>query len=239
MTKRIDGPMIAYGTMALAALVVSAPATYNLVALYHSDGTSAGIAATVALLLILEAGAVAAKLATLWAREGKAALLAFVWFALGVNTLSNLIHGGALATRNGLPGIAAWGGALIYAAFLPGLIYLMLHLICLRVERLRGVERTTAEEVAGILQPVSHAVEVARQAQQRLAQLQPLAALPEPQASYPRAEAVAAPAAAQPVLTLPSACPECGTGPTRMQARTAEQHQGWNCKHCGKRVSPR
>lgn len=236
MTKRLDGPMIAYGLMALAALVVSAPATYNLVALYHSDGSTAGIAATVALLLILEAGAVAAKLATLWAREGKGALLAFVWFALGVNTLSNLIHGGALGQANGLHVVAAWGGAFVYAAFLPALIYLMLHLICLRVERLRGIERTTADEVAGILQPVAHAVEVARQAQQRLAQLQPMAQLMEPQASYPRAEQVAEPQPAQPVLTPSDECHECGTKATKMQLRTAAQHKGWVCKGCGKRV---
>jgi hypothetical protein len=190
----------------------------------------------VALLLILEAGAVAAKLATLWAREGRTALLSFVWFALGVNTLSNLIHGGALATANGLHWLAAWGGALVYAAFLPGLIYLMLHLICLRVERLRGIERTVGDEVMQMLRPMTLAAEVMRQAGLSLASISHAPAqLPE-QASYPRAEAVAEPMAVQPVLTPPSECPVCSTAPTKMQLRTAEQHGGWNCKGCGKRV---
>jgi len=63
-------------------------------------------------------------------------------------------------------------------------------------------------------------------------------ALPEPQATYPRALAVEAPEAAQPVAMLPEACPACGTEPTRMQARTAAQHSGWRCQGCGKRVTP-
>ena len=62
-------------------------------------------------------------------------------------------------------------------------------------------------------------------------------ALMEPQASYPRAEPVPAPEAAQPVPTLPDACPACGKAPTQMQRRTAAQHGGWCCKECGKRVS--
>lgn len=61
---------------------------------------------------------------------------------------------------------------------------------------------------------------------------------PEPQASYARPAEVPAPEAAQPVLMLPSECPACGQEPTRMQLRTAAQHNGWCCKGCGKRVSP-
>lgn len=70
--------------------------------------------------------------------------------------------------------------------------------------------------------------------------LRPLlpAAQPEPQASYPRAIEVAASEAAQPVLTLPDACPTCGTTPSQMQRRTAAQHGGWCCKGCGVRVIP-
>ena len=63
------------------------------------------------------------------------------------------------------------------------------------------------------------------------------AALPEPDATYARAQQQPTPEAAQPVLTLPEACPACGTEPTKMQARTAKQHGGWSCKGCGKRVS--
>ena len=235
--RRIDGPIVTYGVIGLAALVVSAPATYALVARYHSDGSYIGIAATVALLIILEAGAVASKLATIWAPEARRWLVGFCIAALGVNTLSNWLHGAALATANGLGWLAAWGGALIYASFLPALLYLMLSLIVARVGLLRGVERTTQDEVALTLRPVVHAVAVAHEAQRSLRTLLPTPALPEPDATYARAQLVAEPAAAQPVLTLPEACPACGTEPTKMQARTAKQHGGWSCKGCGKRVS--
>jgi len=236
--RKIDGPVTVYGLIVAAGLIVSGPATYSLVARYHSDNTALGIAATVALLVILEVGAVACKLATLWAPEARRWLIGFTVAALGVNTLSNWLHGAALATANGLGWFAAWVGALLYAALIPVLIYLMLSLIVQRVALLRGVQRTTADEVAMVLRPVLHAVAVAQQARQSLAELAPVAALPEPQASYPRAQQVAEPEAAQPALTLPTACPACGTEPTKMQQRTAAQHGGWACKGCGKRVSP-
>jgi hypothetical protein len=236
MRTKIDGPLVAYSLLGLAALIVSAPATYNLVAIYHSDGSSVGIAATVALLLILEGGAVASKLATLWASEARRWLVGFTLFALGVNTLSNLIHGGVVATDNGLPWLAAWGGALVYAAFLPALLYLMLHLICVRVTVLRGIERSTADEVALVLRPVAHAVAVAAEAQRTLGSLVPTLALPEPQATYARAQAVEQTEAAQPVATPITACDACGESATPMQLRTAAQHGGWRCRGCGKRV---
>lgn len=228
---RTDGPIVAYALMCLAALIVSAPATYNLVALYHSDGSYVGIAATVALLLILEAGAVAAKLATLWAKEGRRVLLGFVLFALGVNTLSNWLHGGQIAAANGLHWLVAWGGALVYAAFLPGLIYLMLHLICLRVERLRGVERSTADEVAAVLHPVTRAVAVAQHAQRTLADLAHHTPLLE-QPTYPRPQPASA---AQPITVPQITCPACGANARPMQLRTAAQHGGWRCA-CGVKV---
>jgi hypothetical protein len=234
--RKIDVPLIVYGLIVGAGLIVSGPATYNLVAQYHSDNTALGIAATVALLVILEVGAVASKLATLWAPEARRWLIGFTVVALGVNTLSNWLHGAALATINGLGWFAAWVGALLYAALIPALIYLMLSLIVQRISLLRGVQRTTADEVAITLAPVIRAVAVAQQARLSLAELTP-PALPEPQATYARAQQVAEPAAVQPVLTLPSECPACGAQPTKMQARTAKQHNGWKCGGCGKRVS--
>jgi len=206
------------------------------VAQYHSDGSALGIAATVALLVILEVGAVASKLATLWAPEARRWLIGFTLVALGVNTLSNWLHGAALATMNGMGWFAAWVGALLYAALIPALIYLMLSLIVQRVALLRGIERSTADEVALTLRPVLHAVAVAQQARLSLAELAP-PALMEPQATYARAQQVVEPEAAQPVAALPDACPACGTEPTQMQRRTAKQHGGWSCKGCGKRVS--
>lgn len=231
--RTIDGPIVVFGLIALAALIVSAPATYNLVALYHNDGSTVGVLATVALLIILELGAVAAKLATLWVRSGQRYLTGFTLAALGINTLSNFIHGGLIATARGLHWAAAWLGALVYAALLPALVYLMLHLICERVQARRGLSRTVADQVADLLHPVALAVETAQQAQRSLALLTPLAL---PEASYPRPQAVE-PQRSQPVLTLPQACPACEQAASPMQLRTAAQHGAWRCKGCGKRVA--
>jgi hypothetical protein len=125
---------------------------------------------------------------------------------------------------------------LLYAALIPVLIYLMLSLIVQRVALRRGIQRSTADEVAIVLRPVLHAVAVAQQARISLAELAP-PALMEAQATYPRALPVAEPEAAQPVATLPSECPACAAAPTPMQQRTAKQHGGWRCQCCGKRVS--
>lgn len=229
--KRIDIPLVLFSVITLAALVVSAPASYNLIALYHSDGSTAGVVATWALLLILEVGAVAAKLATLWVRQGGRALHTLVVFALGVNTLSNWAHGGTIAQTQGMHWASAWIGALVYAAFLPGLIYLMLTLICGRVEHIRGDDVTIADEAATLLRPVAHAVALANATQRTLAQLQPAAlALPE-QATYARP----AEQRSQPVLMPQEACPMCGEAASKMQLRTAAQHSGWRCK-CGHKV---
>lgn len=232
---RIDWLVSVYSLLTLAALVVSAPATYRIVAAYHSDGTPLGIASAVAMLVILEVGAVMAKLATLWTPRNHAYLIGFTIGALVINTLSNWIHGGLTASANGIAWVAAWGGALLYAAMLPGLIYLFLHLTCDRVAEMRGIQRTTADEVARILQPVDHAVEVARQAQQRLAMLAPAPMLPEPQAIYARAQAATNPEAAQPVLMPQIECHVCGHKASEMQLRTAKQHSGWRCS-CGVKV---
>lgn len=226
-----DGLIWAFSLIALAALAVSAPATYNLVAVYHNDGTQAGIVATVALLVILEAGAVVSKLATLWTRDGRGWLLGFCGAALSVNTLSNFIHGGLLASGRGLSWPAAWLGALVYAAFLPGLLYLMLHLICARVRSLQGLQRTVEDEVALVLQPVARAVETARQAQRALGQISAAPALLPDQVIYPRPQAVRV----QPVLVPQIECPQCKQRATRMQLQTAPQHEGWRCS-CGYKV---
>lgn len=236
MRTKIDGPIVIYALIVAAGLVVSGPATYALVARYHSDGTAIGIAATVALLVILEVGAVVSKLATLWAPEAQRPLVAFTLGALGVNTLSNWLHGAALAQADGMPWLAAWAGALLYAAAVPALVFLMLSLIVRRVALLRGIERSTADEVALVLRPVAHAVAVAAEAQRSLASLNPAPLLMEPQATYARAQQVAEPEAAQPVPTRITACDACGEMATPMQLRTAAQHGGWRCKTCGKRV---
>jgi hypothetical protein len=226
-----DWPVMLFALIILAALAVSAPATYNLVALYHNDGTTIGVVASVALLVILELGAVASKLATLWVRSGGRILDGFTVAALVINTLSNFVHGGLIAADRGLHWLAAWGGALIYAALLPALVYLMLHLLVERVRTLRGLERTVGEQVAELLQPVALATETAAQAQRMLAALTPTLALPEPQAtSYPR-EAERP----QPVLVPQIACPQCGAEASRRQLTHAPQHSGWRCS-CGHKV---
>lgn len=229
---RKDVGLWVFGVIAAACLVVSAPATYRLVALYHSDGTALGIISSVSLLIVLEIGAVAAKLATLWVTTGRRWLLGFVVGALGVNTLSNFLHGVALAGASGLSPWVTWPGALLYAAAIPALLYLMLHLFCERVRALRGTPQPeVAERAALIIAPVVQAVEVATQVQRSLGQLGEQLLLSAPQASYPRAQAERS----EPVLVPQIACPQCGGAARRMQLVTAPQHGGWRCT-CGHKV---
>lgn len=180
MTYHRDPALWIFGTVALAALIVSAPATFAIVSLYHNDTTMYGLAATIALVVILEAGTVASKLATLAVTSGRATLSAVTFAGLTINAVSNLAAGVTTAAANGLTGLPLWIGGVVYAALVPLLTYVMLSLFVRRVETLRGQRGTVATRVATTLEPVQEAVAVARALSAALAELQAPAALPVP-----------------------------------------------------------
>jgi len=235
-----DPEFVFFASGAALALIISAPFTFAIVAPFHQAGVPlspawwVGGALSAGLVLLLEAGAVGAKIAGVR------------WLALallGLTFVGNLVTGSDYWARANLlhqPMLAAWRESwfswlppVLYAAIVPVLLYVFLHFA---LERARAVLRGTPRTIEGEVAELRRDMRSAAAALSELADGQRrLLALPE-QASYPRAQAAAEPMAAQPVPTLPSACPACGTEPTQMQQRTAKQHQGWSCKGCGKRV---
>ena len=154
--------------------------------------------ATGALVAILEAGAVAAKLATLVVRSGKAALTLMCIAALSVNAVANGIYGAAVGASNGLSGAGLIAGAVVYAALVPALAFLMLVLFCRRVEALRDERNDVQRQVEAQLAPVAHTVE---------SFLRLASAMREIQQAMPQLGAPAAPATVLPLPNAPQLAP--------------------------------
>lgn len=227
-----DAALWLFACIALACFVVSAPATYTLVGLFHNDGTVYGMAATVLFLLVLEAGAVASKVATLFVRQGRGGLHLFCISALSVNAVSNLIHGAQVAERQGVSGASLWIGSVAYALSVPAILYLMLALFCRRIEALRGKAGDLQEQVQDAMAPV-----LAMQAQYTLL----VQAMQTMQAAHVHAPALAAPADTTPVSLSEGTsgaeaaepmpvCLKCGTAVESVKARAASAR--WGCKRC-------
>jgi hypothetical protein len=230
------GATVFFG-LALAALVASAPNTLMKLMGLH-PATDLGMAQSWAGFLVLEVAALLVKVATLYVPEWRgrlsltqAALLVFV-------TVANFQQ-----ARADLPLANGYEQA-IFIASMPFLQWLFSTLAVSRAwhlheHRLAAVTPPSPEDVArakfealregvfaGFLEQA--VVLMGQQARASAAQL------PE-QASYPRAQAVAEPEAAQPVLMPQTACEMCGRVASEMQLRTAKQHSGWRCS-CGRKV---
>lgn len=137
-----------FATGALLALVVSAPATYAIVSPFHSSGDRWGIGLSVAFVLLLELGAIGAKISGVnWLCV---LLLIFTIFA-------NFAAGNDHLSRASLPPtLEAWRSAgfgwvmvLIYAANVPALLYTFLHFAVKRARQIlafgRGGDSVTLE----------------------------------------------------------------------------------------------
>lgn len=238
---RRDPEFLFFAAMVGLALAISAPFTYGIAAPFHQAGEQgsaawwAGGVLTIALVILLEAGAVGSRVAGVVWLSRALLLLTFV---------ANYVTGSSYWARADLTAMPAlltwrlswfgWVAPVLYAASVPVLLDVFMgHALKRARGVLSGAPRTVVGEVAELrrdVRSVAAALVELAEGQRRLL------VAPE-QASYPRTEQVAAPVAAQPVLTLPETCPVCGTAPTKMQLRTAQQFHGWICKTCGKRVS--
>lgn len=233
---RRDFGVVVFGLLAVAALVASVPYTYQKVLSLHAF-TEIGIAQSIGSLLVFEAGAFLAKVATL--------------FIPGWRGRLNLTQAGLLlivcaanyqTARAGAPTASALEIG-VYVALMPLIQWLFLGLAVARAEALHDL-RLSAQRTPTPAEQAHASFEAMRDRvwatflERSLAlmdeQTRALGALPAPQASYPRPEAQRT----QPVLTLPEACPACGQAASAMQLRTAAQHGAYRCKGCGKRVSP-
>ena len=107
---RHDIGVIAFGFVALAALVVSMPETYKVMERYHNSAIAVGFIQSVAALIVFELGAIISKLATLWFPEWKGwlnflniLLIGFVFAANCVATYSYREELGAIGFAAMMP----------------------------------------------------------------------------------------------------------------------------------------
>ena len=105
-----DIGVIAFGFVALAALVVSMPETYKVMARYHNSALAIGLVQSWAALIVFELGAIISKLATLWFPEWKGwlnflniLLIGFVFAANCVATYAYRPDAGAIGFAAMMP----------------------------------------------------------------------------------------------------------------------------------------
>jgi hypothetical protein len=126
-------------------LLVSMPATYAVVAPFHSAGDYFGIGLALGTLLAFEIGAVGCKLVTLAIPQWSGRMNLLTILLLGLTTLANYWHGVDLFQQAQLaPSLAAvrdagYGGlaASIYAAVIPLLLFVFLSATVARVKQLQ------------------------------------------------------------------------------------------------------
>lgn len=219
---RNDSRLLFFTSGAALALIISAPNTYQMAAPLHSDGSWFGVALTIALVLLLEAGAVGAEIARVrW----------LCWALLGLTFAANAAIGSVYLDRadlSALPSLLAvreggygWLLVLGYAAIVPVLLYTFLHYAIARAQELAG-QRSPAQELAE---------QVADRVIAILPAVQPLALPAQPIYDAPREQRTAA------LVTPDFTCDVCGQDASAMQRRTAKQHGAWVCKGCGKRCA--
>lgn len=231
---------------AALALIISAPNTYQMAAPLHSDGSWFGVALTIALVVLLEAGAVGAEIA---------GVRLLCWLLLGLTFAANAAIGSVYldnADLTKLPSLLSvrtsgrgWLLVLGYAAIVPVLLYTFLHYAIKRAQELAG-QRSPAQELAH--QVADRVVAILPMAAPLALPAQPIYAAPREVPDEQRTAAVTTPQTAdripdQPaqrndaLLTPNTGCAVCGEQPSAMQRRTAQQHGAWRCKNCGHRTS--
>lgn len=215
-----DPRFIFFSAGALLALLISAPNTYQIAAPLHGGGDGPyGILLTVALVVLLEAGAVGAEIAGVrW----------LCWALLGLTFVANCAIGSAAFDRadlTALPSLLAWRQSgygwllvLFYSASVPVLLYTFLHYALKRLGEVSGQTiRTPTQEAAHELRTL-------------VQELRTPLALPE-QSTYARPVEIRTDAP----LTPNFACDVCGEEATPRQRSSYAQMHVWRCKGCGKR----
>jgi predicted RNA-binding Zn-ribbon protein involved in translation (DUF1610 family) len=229
---RRDPRFLFFASGAALALVISAPFTFAIVSPFHqagerlSAGWWVGGLLSAGLVILLEAGAVGAKIARV------------TWLSLALLALTfvgNLVTGSDYWQRAALAGqpmLAAWRASwfgwlppVLYAAIVPVLLYTFLHFAITRADELLvSRPRTVEGEVAELRRDVRALAGYLRET---------LPALPE-QASYARPELVRDAGTQAPVTPEKPArhyaCPSCGQSLNQGQYGAAVRHG--RCKSC-------
>lgn len=234
-TLRRDPRFLFFASGAGLALVISAPFTFAIVAPFHQGGEPltpgwwVGGLLSAGLVVLLEAGAVGAKIA----RVG--------WLALALLALTfigNLVTGSDYWQRAALanqPMLSAWRASwfgwlppMLYAAIVPVLLYTFLHFAIARAdELLAGRPQTIEGQIAEVRRDVRSVVAAVLELSDSQ---RTLFALPD-QARYP----VPTHQRTQPVPSPNFVCDGCGAEATPHQRRGFANLKAWVCKGCGKR----
>lgn len=236
---RRDPEFLFFAAMVGLALAISAPFTYGIAAPFHQAGAQgsaawwAGGVLTIALVILLEAGAVGSRVAGVVWLSRALLLLTFV---------ANYVTGSSYWARADLSAMPAlltwrlswlgWVAPVLYAASVPVLLDVFMgHALTRARGVLSGAPRTVVGEVAELrrdVRSVAAALVELAEGQRRLL------VAPE-QVSYPRPEHVADVAAEMPQTGDPWACSACGVVATTGQRGAATTHGYWRCKGCGAR----
>jgi hypothetical protein len=212
-----DGRFWFYTAGASLALLVSAPATFAVVSPFHGGTTEFGLVLSVALVLLLEAGAVGAKISG----------VNWLCVALLVGTVfANYASGNDYFKASALPPtLRSWREAgygwlmvLVYAASVPVLLYTFLSFAIARYKELgAATEPTHALDVVRVLQREIDALHTAAQ----------LNGLVLPRA--PEQIALPEPRAVDDVVRF--VCPHCGAALRNQQAHASAVGKGY-CPEC-------
>ncbi len=237
-----DIGVIMFGILAIAALLVSMPATYDIMSRYHRHD-EIGLTQAVASLIVFELGAIISKLATLlfpwWKGRLTTLQIALLLFVAGANALATTAAAPAGETLQ----------AFLFAGMLPFFQFVFLALCVARVKALHVVrlsaelvrEPTQAERLqAALAEQQEKAFKAMLEQvtnQMTIATVQP-AALPIPKMIGFAAKTFT-PDAASPVQTnarqesseaQPDRCPKCNEILTRGQFLAAKRYG--HCNNC-------
>jgi hypothetical protein len=140
-----DVPLTIFGSIVTLLVVVSAPATYHVIAQFHSAGDWIGTVFAVAMLISLEVGAVGCKFSTALVPQWRHGLNILTIALLILTTIANYAVGHdyiMLASSPG-PTLESWRDAgyaplmaLIFAGIVPLLLFVFMSLFVARYKAL-------------------------------------------------------------------------------------------------------
>lgn len=186
--------------LTLALFAVSAPATFELVSAFHSNGSETGWYLALVLMLSLELGAIGCKIATVRVPEWTRKLNRLTIMFLAMTTVANYALGADYISMARLsPTLSGWFSidavrilaTVVYAATVPVFLYTFLDIAVTRFRQLQGstaslvanVDRVQDEMQVALLETAQNVNRLVTVALQRLEQShQALASANAPQA---------------------------------------------------------
>lgn len=168
-TLRRDVPAQFFAACAVLTLTVSIPATFALLRPFHDAGGWSGVAFAVFAMLVLEIGAVGAKLISVVIPKWWWHLTALTVALLVLTTLGNYLHGVELFHAAELPPTlaairddktGAWLAPLLAAALFPLLLFVWLTALTERLKALTTFEQSVNAHATSLQAELTEARQV-------------------------------------------------------------------------------